>query len=35
MPMTLKIYRGANGKYTLYNDDGIRLDTSKAIQSRH
>ena len=26
MPMTLKIYRGANGKYTLYNDDGIRLD---------
>ena len=26
MPMKLKIYRGANGKYTLYNDDGISLD---------
>jgi len=25
-PMTLKIYRGANGKYTLYDDDGISLD---------
>jgi alpha-glucosidase/alpha-D-xyloside xylohydrolase len=25
-PTTLKIYRGANGKYTLYNDDGISLD---------
>ena len=24
MPMTLKIYRGANGTYTLY-DDGISL----------
>ena len=29
MPMTLKIYRGANGKYTLYNDDGITLDYLK------
>ena len=26
MPMTLKIYRGANGNYTLYDDDGISLD---------
>jgi hypothetical protein len=26
MPMTLKIYRGANGKYTLYDDDGISLN---------
>jgi alpha-glucosidase/alpha-D-xyloside xylohydrolase len=25
-PMTLKIYRGANGNYTLYDDDGISLD---------
>jgi len=25
-PTTLKIYRGANGKYTLYDDDGISLD---------
>jgi len=25
MPMTPKIYRGANGKYMLYNDDGISL----------
>jgi alpha-glucosidase (family GH31 glycosyl hydrolase) len=24
-PTTLKIYRGANGKYTLYDDDGISL----------
>ena len=29
MPMTLKIYRGANGKYTLYDDDGISLDYLK------
>ena len=28
-PMTLKIYRGANGKYTLYDDDGISLDYLK------
>ena len=27
--MTLKIYRGADGKYTLYNDDGISLDYLK------
>ena len=26
MPMTLKIYRGAAGNYTLYDDDGISLD---------
>lgn len=25
-PTTLKIYRGANGNYTLYEDDGISLD---------
>jgi alpha-glucosidase (family GH31 glycosyl hydrolase) len=25
-PTTLKIYRGANGEYTLYDDDGISLD---------
>ena len=25
-PTTLKIYRGANGHYTLYDDDGISLD---------
>jgi alpha-glucosidase/alpha-D-xyloside xylohydrolase len=25
-PTTLKIYRGANGNYTLYDDDGISLD---------
>jgi alpha-glucosidase/alpha-D-xyloside xylohydrolase len=25
-PMRLKIYRGANGKYTLYDDDGISLN---------
>ncbi|MCP5073623.1 MAG: DUF5110 domain-containing protein, partial [Rhodobacteraceae bacterium] len=25
-PMTLKIYRGANGNYTLYEDDGTSLD---------
>jgi len=25
-PMTLKIYRGANGNYTLYDDDGTSLD---------
>ena len=25
-PMTLKIYRGANGQYTLYDDDGISLN---------
>jgi alpha-glucosidase/alpha-D-xyloside xylohydrolase len=25
-PTTLKIYRGANGKYTLYDDDGKSLD---------
>jgi|GEM_PF-107974 len=25
-PTTLKIYRGANGKYTLYDDDGISLN---------
>jgi alpha-glucosidase/alpha-D-xyloside xylohydrolase len=25
-PMTLKIYRGANGNYTLYDDDGISLN---------
>ena len=28
-PTTLKIYRGANGKYTLYDDDGISLDYLK------
>ncbi|MGZ0175126.1 MAG: DUF5110 domain-containing protein, partial [Planctomycetales bacterium] len=28
-PTTLKIYRGANGKYALYNDDGISLDYLK------
>jgi len=25
-PTTLKIYRGANGECTLYDDDGISLD---------
>jgi len=25
-PMTLKIYRGANGTYTLYDDDGTSLE---------
>ena len=25
-PTTLKIYRGANGKYTLYDDDGTSLE---------
>ena len=28
-PTTLKIYRGANGNYTLYDDDGISLDYLK------
>ena len=28
-PMTLKIYLGADGKYTLYDDDGISLDYLK------
>jgi alpha-glucosidase/alpha-D-xyloside xylohydrolase len=28
-PMTLKIYRGADGNYTLYDDDGISLDYLK------
>jgi alpha-glucosidase/alpha-D-xyloside xylohydrolase len=28
-PTTLKIYRGANGQYTLYDDDGISLDYLK------
>ncbi|MFD2099005.1 TIM-barrel domain-containing protein [Flagellimonas iocasae] len=28
-PMTLKIYKGADGNYTLYEDDGISLDYTK------
>jgi hypothetical protein len=28
-PTTLKIYRGANGNYTLYDDDGNNLDYLK------
>ena len=28
-PTTLKIFRGANGSYTLYEDDGISLDYLK------
>ncbi|HUT13536.1 MAG TPA: DUF5110 domain-containing protein, partial [Thermoguttaceae bacterium] len=28
-PTTLKIYRGADGQYTLYDDDGISLDYLK------
>jgi alpha-glucosidase/alpha-D-xyloside xylohydrolase len=25
-PLTLRVYQGANGEYTLYGDDGISLD---------
>ena len=28
-PTTLKVYRGADGQYTLYDDDGISLDYLK------
>ena len=35
-PTTLKIYRGANGQFTLYEDDGISLDylQNKAVWTR-
>ena len=35
-PMTLKIYRGANGNYTLYDDDGTSLDylQGDSVQTR-
>ena len=29
MPTTLNVYRGANGNYVLYDDDGISLDYLK------
>ncbi len=28
-PLTIKVYKGANGAYTLYEDDGISLDYQK------
>jgi len=35
-PMALKIYRGANGSYTLYDDDGTSLDylEGDSVQTR-
>jgi alpha-glucosidase/alpha-D-xyloside xylohydrolase len=35
-PMTLKIYRGANGNYTLYDDDGTSLEylQGDSVQTR-
>jgi alpha-glucosidase/alpha-D-xyloside xylohydrolase len=33
-PITLKIYRGANGNYTLYDDDGNSLDYLKGDSVR-